>query len=478
MIGKIVNGKYRITDKLGSGGNGAVYRACHIHLQTQWALKFLSHNEKQTTNEPEILKNLNHPAFPRLVDVIRESDEIILIYDYYQGPTLLKLIEQHGKIDEERVCHWAYQILDALCYLHNHSMGPLIYRDLKPSNLIVLPDDSIRIIDFGTARYFNQQTTDDTVYLGTPGYAAPEQYGLGQSDERTDIFNFGMTLFHLLTGTHPLQRNEIRMEKALNEAGVSNKLTEIILKCTARDPEDRYHHAVEMKDVFYNFVHQQIFMPGKEVVGRNGVEISVSGMQSGVGVTHFCFLFGIWLQNHGFRTAVVEYGEDRDAKTLCKLVEKESQVAKTGCFKIQGLSIYPSMDWEKVEAFDRADFDYILLDYGIHNEYVSSMMRRSDVKMVMAPGADWKMRQVEAFINKYYHFLNDKNTYLSFPLQSQKSIRIIRSYFKLTNMLTIPYVINPWKQNNDVKMEIENIYTKLFRTSRCFSKRRKREWHF
>lgn len=476
MIGKIINEKYQVTDKLGAGGSGEVYKAIHTQLKTFWALKIISSSEQSTAKELEILKNLSHPAFPRLVDVIHEEDKIILVFDYYEGPTLQKWLDEYGKIEESRVSGWAAQILDALYYLHENAPEPIIYRDLKPSNLIVLPDNSIKLIDFGTARLFKQNNTDDTVYLGTPGYAAPEQYGFGQTDVRTDIYNFGMTMFHLLTGKHPLHCNDTQFEAFLADTGASELFKAIVMKCIAKNPEERFFSIDEIKKAFRQYDDPPGLAPRLAAIGKNAVEISVSGIQSGIGTTHSCYLFGMWLQSHGLKTAVLEYGENRDDMDLCRLLDKQNQVQKNGFFKIQGLSIFPSMGREQIDAFSRADYDYILIDYGVHDEYISSMMRRSDVRLIMAPGADWKMGRVGVFLNKYGRLLEDRNTYIAFPLQNQKSINIIQSYYRISNIITIPFAINPWKIDDGVNMEIGNIYEKLFQVqqkARNIRRRRK-----
>lgn len=477
MIGKMVNGKYRIIERLGTGGSGKVYKAVHIDLNTYWALKFIPSNEEFAENELEILKNLNHPVFPRLVDCMREPDYTILVYDYCEGPTLKKLIEQNGKIDQDRVCHWAMQILDALSYLHANSPEPVIYRDLKPSNLIVLPDDSIKLIDFGSARLYKINGSDDTVYLGTPGYAAPEQYGFGQTDERTDIYNFGMTLFHLLTGKHPLDTETALIGKHFDAAGISNKLKQIILKCVAINPDHRYANTYEVKEAFNKIGIKPVKQGRLAAIGKNAVEISVSGVQRGAGATHFCFMFGIWLQNHGFKTAVIEYCQNSDLLALCKLIGKDTAQAKYGYYRIQGLSVFPSMDQEKIDSFKRADFDYIIIDYGVYDEYVAQMIRRSDVKLIIAQGADWKIHQVEMFINNYGSVFDDRNAFLLFPMQDQRSINVIKSYFSLKNIITVPYSVNPWKQDDELRTEIENIYNRLFNVE-ISAVRRKNEWHF
>ena len=460
MIGKVVSGKYQVVEELGSGGSGEVYKAYHVNLKTPWAIKIFPSNDEFAENELTVLKKLNHPAFPRVVDVVREYDKTIVVFDYYEGPNLQKLIEFYGKIDEKRVYYWAIQILDAFSYLHNISPEPIIYRDLKPSNLIVLEDDTVKLIDFGSARQFKQSNRDDTVYLGTPGYAAPEQYGSGQTDVRTDIYNFGMTIFHLVTGIHPLKCNELQMKDLLEDAGVSRNFSSLILKCIAKDPDERFMNVDEIKNAISSWKNrrQPIYQP----MGKNAIEISVSGIQRGVGVTHFCMLFGMWLKNKGFKTAVLEYYESGDTLDLCMLLNKESQLKKKGFYQVKGLSIYPSMGTEKIDSFRRAEYDYILLDYGIHDEYISKLMPRSDVRVIIAPGADWKIHAVDLFVNKYESILKLPNTYISFPMQDKKSINIIRSYFRNINIITIPYAINPWKTDSLINKEIESIYRKIF----------------
>ena len=460
MIGRVINNKYRIAEKLGEGGSGEVYKAIHMQLKTPWALKFINSMDDATKLELDIQKNLNHPAFPRLVDVISEDNENILVFDFYDGPNILSLISSTGKINESDAINWAGQIIDALCYLHTCSSEPIVYRDLKPSNIILLPDNIIKIIDFGTARLYKNNNIDDTVYLGTPGYAAPEQYGLGQTDIRTDIYNFGMTMFHMVTGEHPSFCNEIQMPDYLRKSGVSDEFSSIILKCASKDPNCRYLNCNEIKKSLSSLSHEPV--QSFKAIGKNAVEISVTGLQSGVGSTHLCFMFGIWLQSNSFRTAVLDCCGNGDFQSLCDLVKKNNQVQKTDCFQIQGLSIYPSMGAEKTENFKRANYDYILLDHGVHDEYVYAKMKRSDVKLIVSPGADWKLNQMGRFLKKYPDIMEDKNTWIAFPFQNQKSINIIKSYYSLPNLIIVPYEINPWKTDTETKRQMENIYEKLF----------------
>lgn len=120
--------------------------------------------------------------------------------DYVEGRTLKAIVDERGAQPQEDVVNWAIQLCSVLDYLHTRKPA-IIYRDLKPGNIMLRPDGRIVLIDFGTAREYKTGQEEDTISLGTKGYAAPEQYGGdGQTDARTDIYNLGATIYHLVTG--------------------------------------------------------------------------------------------------------------------------------------------------------------------------------------------------------------------------------------------------------------------------------------
>ena len=166
--------------------------------------------------------------------------------DYIQGNSLNKALEEYGAQPQENVIEWAKQLCDVLGYLHSR-VPPIIYRDMKPANIMLKPDGNVTLIDFGTAREFKEKNLADTTCLGTVGYAAPEQFGgMGQTDARTDIYCLGATLYHLVTGMNPCEPPyEIKPIRDINPA-LSSGLERIILKCTQRDPNDRYQSAAEL----------------------------------------------------------------------------------------------------------------------------------------------------------------------------------------------------------------------------------------
>ena len=253
-IGSLVDGKYKILNKVGQGGMSVVYLAMNEKANKQWAVKEVRKDgvldfesvKQGLVAETDILKKLNHPNLPSIIDVIDTEDSFIIIMDYIQGNSLNRALEEFGAQPQEMVIAWAKQLCDVLGYLHSRTPA-IIYRDMKPSNVMLKPDGNITLIDFGTAREYKEKNLADTTCLGTVGYAAPEQFGgMGQTDARTDIYCLGATLYHLVTGMNPCEPPyEIKPIREINPT-LSSGLERIILKCTQRNPEDRYQSCAEL----------------------------------------------------------------------------------------------------------------------------------------------------------------------------------------------------------------------------------------
>lgn len=247
---KVFEGKYRIIKVLGQGGMGKVYLAENIRLGTLWAIKEIPKKPGGEANlpvEPDILRKLSHPALPRVFDVLEDADSVYIIFDYIEGTGLDKKLAEAGRFPEEIVLDWASQLCDVLSYLHSFKPNPIIYRDMKPSNIILTPDGRIKLIDFGIAREYKEGLDSDTTYIGTRGYAAPEQYGCGQTEVASDIYSLGVTLHHLLTGKSPNEPPyEARPVRTLDRS-LSAEIENIISRCTRQDPSERYRSAAELK---------------------------------------------------------------------------------------------------------------------------------------------------------------------------------------------------------------------------------------
>lgn len=258
-VGEIVDGKYEILREIGRGGMSVVYLAMDKRLNKQWAIKeFRKDNVnrqialKALLDEANLIKKLDHPTLPRIVDIIDIGNTIFIVMDYIEGESLNKILDAYGAQPVEAVIEWGKQLSEVLDYLHTLN-PPVIYRDMKPANIMLKPDGTVKLIDFGIAREYKVGKAGDTTNIGTRGYAAPEQFvEQGQTDARTDIYSLGVTLYHLVTGKNPAEPPyEIVPIRTLIPS-LPSGLEWLIQKCTQLNPDDRYQSCAEISYVLNN----------------------------------------------------------------------------------------------------------------------------------------------------------------------------------------------------------------------------------
>ena len=266
-VGTVIGEKYEILKKIGQGGMSIVYLAMDTRLNKQWAIKEIKKSSKQETKtllkglqmEANILKMVDHPALPRIVDIIHYNDTVYVVMDYIEGRPMNEILKSEGAQPQEKVIEWAKELCGALDYLHSMN-PPIIYRDMKPSNIMLKPNGTVKLIDFGTAKEFDVESLADTTALGTRGYAAPEQFGdaegrgIYKTDARTDIYSLGATLYHIVTGKNPSEPPYVMKPIRTWNSALSSGLEKIIAKCTMPNPEDRYQSCTEL---LYDLEHYE-----------------------------------------------------------------------------------------------------------------------------------------------------------------------------------------------------------------------------
>lgn len=187
------------------------------------------------------IANLVHPNLPVTHDFYELADRSVIIQDFITGQRLSDIIENRVRLAPEEVVDIVVSLCDAVECMHDQTPNPLIHRDIKPDNIIIEPCGNLKLIDFGAVREYKDDASRDTVYVGTPGYASPEQFGFGQTDTRTDIYAIGMTMNQMLTGKAPERGKE---PSSLLE---DSMLSEIVEKATKFDPEERYENIHKLK---------------------------------------------------------------------------------------------------------------------------------------------------------------------------------------------------------------------------------------
>lgn len=254
-VGDVIKGKYKILSLIGKGGMSRVFLAMDMELTNkQWAIKEVDRSavdptgrpiEQSLANEANLLARLDHPNIVRIVDTVKTDDFIYVVMDHVEGEALDKVVRREGPQREEDVQRWMLQVCDALGYLHRQH-PPIIYRDMKPANIMLHPDGYIKLIDFGVSREYKDEARKDTIAFGTTGYAAPEQYGKAQTDARADIYAMGATMWHLLAGEAPPMEFPLPDVRTKN-ANVSEGFAEVIIpKCCRLERDKRYQTCDEL----------------------------------------------------------------------------------------------------------------------------------------------------------------------------------------------------------------------------------------
>jgi len=297
--GDLLNQRYRILDILGQGGMGAVYRALDENLDVFVAVKenafFSEDYSRQFTREAKVLASLRHPNLPRVFDyfVIDQQGQY-LVMDYIEGEDLRAWMAREGSIEEVEALQIGVQICDALIYLHEQDPA-ITHRDIKPGNIKLTPDGTAVLVDFGLVKLLQgQEMTTTAARAMTPGYSPPEQYGNGSTDQRSDVFSLGATLYSALAGFLPedsLARSTGKAELTplrRYTPRISAKTSEIIEKALSLRFEARWQTAREYKQALMEALellpveqksNSRLKLPGlsetpqeaQQVAGRRGL---------------------------------------------------------------------------------------------------------------------------------------------------------------------------------------------------------------
>lgn len=241
--------KYRLLRELGKGGTSRVFLGAGIQDGRRYAIKrYEARDGFEAARERfEVVKEWQHPGLPVFAEILREGEGGSIVMEYVPGMTLKERIFQEGLIAEEQAVKWGIEICGILSYLHRQDPA-VIYRDLKPGNIMITPLSRVKLIDFGAAIFSRSGMVQVAVPVGTRGYAAPEQFiRNGAVDSRIDIYGFGAVMFHMLTGRHPTAAGGELLDAIQEERRISRRMKRILSRCVEPSPEHRYHFCEEIK---------------------------------------------------------------------------------------------------------------------------------------------------------------------------------------------------------------------------------------
>lgn len=266
MVNDIIDGKYEILSKIGSGGTSIVYKARRLSDGFIVAIKVvrdeledIDEHERHFRHEAEALAKMSHRNVRRILAVGQWNGSLYMVTEYIDGKTLKDIIAQNGPLSPKKAVDYALQIAAGMEHAH---MKNIIHRDIKPQNILVSNDGTVKIVDFGIARVLSPQTTrtmGGKDVVGSVHYISPEQARGSHVDSRTDIYSFGVLLYEMFTGRVPFEGDEavsiaMKHVNQLPEApqsvnpAISRGINDIILKCMQKEPAKRYQTASELRE--------------------------------------------------------------------------------------------------------------------------------------------------------------------------------------------------------------------------------------
>lgn len=264
--GTILKSRYKIIKKIGGGGFGQVYLAEDTLKESLWAVKEMDVedlSDKDRTEireqfwfEAKILVKLSHPQLPKIEDFFEDNEKYYIVMEYIKGKDLFDIIKLSSEpFPVEEVTGWVIKVCNVLSYLHKQKPHAIIFRDLKPENVMLSDNGEIKLIDFGISKLFDvNRHTRSYAKAASPYFSSPEQYGGKTTDTRSDIFSLGATMYYVYTGNFPIDAieraiNEIPMPVPSNfNSKIPEKLDNVILKAMELNKENRYQTVEELTE--------------------------------------------------------------------------------------------------------------------------------------------------------------------------------------------------------------------------------------
>lgn len=411
--GNILFEKYRMIEELGTGLSGIVYKAEHIRLQELRAIKCIDKTRpfyEQLSKEAVILKNLKHSAIPLMYDIEEDESYLYLIEEYIAGESLQDIVNNQEKFPVMKVMEYGIQLCRVIHYLHTCYEAPVLYLDLKPSNILIA-EDQLKLIDFGTCRKQGEQETIQ-LSMGTLGYAAPEQYTGVSGSEKTDVYGIGAVLYYMLTG----QRVDGGYGHVLRQLKISTGLKKVVADCLEPDIRKRPKEVKEVEERLMHFsTNRRIGRLTTDSVKKNhqkssgGSKMGIIGAGRGAGVTYYALQQGMMQKRSGQKIALAELNSHNDfgklklndnrnnnnQKIFCQSNHQRIFSAGEGMsvFSLNGIDYYPGCNAGTMLMLQNMNYDNIIVDFGCCWEESRDEFLRCQEKHVMLNADIWHMEE-------------------------------------------------------------------------------------
>lgn len=481
--GKVLTGRYRVERLLGQGGMSRVYLATDLKLRGKvWAVKECLTRPGEpllVAREAELLISLNHHRLPRIVDFMDADQDgySYIVMDFMEGVHLDRYVSARTEgLKVEELARFGLQMLEGLQYLHNHQ-PPIIHRDVKPSNVLVDGKGELRFVDFGIARMFAENKTEDTVQLGTVGFAAPEQYGGRQSDPRSDLYSLGAVMLYLGSGC----RFSVWSQEAASifRTQGHGPLLSIVSRLLMQNPEDRYASAemviAALREAVPGDSNNYMENPSRPnqassaVHPRNGrtLVVALMGASSGVGTTSTAISLAHVLSRHFKRVAMAEMDPKATAfQRLAHMSEEDrlsTRSTSRSTFRISGV-VYakPCARSEFIDLLTQG-LDCVVCDLGAaRGSELLEEFQRADLSIVVGSGAVWRSEELTWFAEAMK--VGGKlplDLRFCIPFASPSTIRRLGKLLHTKNVYSLPPEQEPFEPGADSSAVMEIICSDL-----------------
>jgi len=432
-------GQYNIIKPIGKGGSSTVYLAKNIKVGNLVAIKVVGKAGKafDLLAEKDILKELRHPSIPLIMDIEEDETYIYLVEEYVEGIALRRLKLQ---LSEKEIIHIMVQLCDVLSYLHTSFQVPIIYRDLKPSNIIRMKNGHVKLIDFGIAKRYEINHVEDTHAYGTRGYAAPEQFGQAKTDTRTDIFALGVCMYDMLTGKNlsmpPYKLKPIREV----DSTISSQFEHILKKCMESLPSKRYQTAGYLQEALKAVGGEEKHQQDYETFKAKGQQVmSCMGISPRIGTTHVTIMLATYLQQQGKKVAIIEWQQTETFSKIAMMHEDIKENRHT--FELNQVDYYFYHNKNNYRNILKKTYDVILLDCGYEEELSKSIISGNQEILLICGSKDWEMDDFE----NYYYGNPDSRFHYCFNFTDTMVFEELSENMDGFKRYLLPYNPNPYK---------------------------------
>ncbi|WP_083609617.1 serine/threonine-protein kinase [Paenibacillus sp. P3E] len=473
-VGVTLGNRYSIAGILGTGGMSHVYLAEDLRLPgKRWAVKESIDKEGSFGDiqaEAELLISLRHPLLPGVVDFFPPDREgyCYLVMDYIEGITLSQyLADNPGPLPAKSIIRYAQQLLQVLEYLHGHH-PPIVHRDMKPGNIMLTGRDELMLIDFGIARKLRRDGSEDTEKLGTVGFAAPEQYGGGQSGPASDLYGLGALLLYMASGGQ-YSRWQAGLEDKLRTQ-LPEAMIPLIRRLLRQHPEERYTNAEAVLSVLVSIEAEAEpaaspkYLRGKTASFRPKQEttvVALLGVARGLGTTHTSLAASLCLGRFG-TVAWVDFNPLSTVyNRICSMLGtpvsvRDPDEAKTPVIW-KGVHFYNRPSEGEISFLPGRAYDFVILDLGI-GEYEGAMeeFTASDIPLLVASGADWRLEDTLHWLARS-GLTPLPDWRICLPLSTQAAAGLLGSALGGIKVHSLPFQPDPFQARGKLSEALERL---------------------